>query len=119
MVLVLTLAVGGAVCAQSSWSVGDHVLVNWTGDDYWYPGTIVAMEGGQYFVVYDDGDREWVDAVRIRRDDVVVGTRVSANWLGEGIYYTGVISLRTGNAVVIQYDDGDVEATTVAAVRVR
>jgi len=117
-ILFALLAVG-TVAAQSNWRVGDHALINWTGDGYWYPGTIVAIEGSEYYVVYDDGDREWVGSDRIRQDDLLVGTPVSANWLGGGIYYPGVIAERTGNAIVIHYDDGDVEATTIAAVRVR
>lgn len=117
--LLFGLLMVGFAVAQTSWSVGDHALVNWTGDGFWYPATIVAEEGRELFVVYDDGDREWVGADRIRQEDLGVGERVSVNWMGGGVYYDGVISQRIGNAIVVQYDDGDVEATTISVVRVR
>jgi uncharacterized protein (DUF427 family) len=115
--LVLFAATG--TLAAEDWEVGDHVMVNWTGDDFWYPGTVVAVENGEYFVVFDDFDREWVPAGRIRPENLSVGDKVFCNWMGGGIYYPGEIASRRGNAIIVHYEDGDVEATTIAGVRVQ
>ena len=115
--IVSLTAVGAATAAD--WYVGDRVMVNWTADDDWYPATVVAVEGARYTVVYDDYDRETVTADRIRVEDLAVGARIFCNWLGGGVYYPGAIADRVGDAIVVHYDDGDVEATTLACVRVQ
>lgn len=47
-----------------------------------------------------------------------IGTHVYANWLGRGSYYPGTITLREGEKVRIQYEDGDQETTNIGALRV-
>ena len=118
VVLIVALTVVGTAAAQD-WTVGDHVMVNWTPDDYWYPATIVAIQDAQYTVVYDDFDRESVTADRIRIEDLTVGDEVFCNWQRGGVYYPGRIISRAGNAIVIRYDDDDLEATTLACIRVQ
>jgi uncharacterized protein (DUF427 family) len=117
--LALALFAATGTLTAQEWDVGDHVMVNWTGDEFWYPATVVAAEEDGYFVVFDDFDREWVPAGRIRPENLSVGDKVFCNWMGGGIYYPGEIASRRGNAIVVHYDDGDVEATTIAGVRVR
>ena len=50
-------------------------------------------------------------------DSLKAGTSVEANWLMGGVYYTGSIAERIGDAIFIEYDDGDREWTTISAVR--
>ena len=123
IVLILTavmLFIGSAAvfAGGGDWYIGDRVFVDWSGDSYWYPATIVDMADGEYFVVFDDGDREWVYEDAIYPDDLGEGDRIEGNWQGGGVYYPGVIAERIGDAVYIEYDDGDVETTTIGHVRV-
>ncbi len=62
----------------------------------------------------------WVStgADRVRKEDPATGDRVFCNWMGEGFYNPGEIARQSGNAIVVHYDDGYVEATTLACVRV-
>lgn len=118
LLIIFLIIIGSPAFADGGWGIGDQVLVNWSGDDYWYPATIVDEEGGEFFVIFDDGDREWVLPDDIAPDDLAEGDRIQGNWQGGGVYYPGYIAERRGNAVLIEYDDGDVEATTIGFLRV-
>jgi len=76
------------------------------------------MADGEYFVIFDDGDRKWVYYDDIVAEDLGPGDWVEGNWQNGGIYYSGTIADRIGDAIIIEYDDGDVEATTIGFVRV-
>ena len=120
-VLILALLITGSAAVFAGggdWYIGDRVLVDWSGDSYWYPATIVDLADGEYFVVFDDGDREWVYEDTIAPDDLMAGDEIEGNWEGGGVYYSGVIAERIGDAVYIEYDDGDTETTTVGYLRV-
>jgi hypothetical protein len=103
----------------SVWRIGDRVLVNWTRDSYWYPGTISDKKESLYFINYDDGDKEWVNATRIRAEEIAPGDRVYCNWKNRGTYYPGTVTRRTGLSIHINYDDGDQEDTTISFVRIK
>lgn len=107
------------VSALQALDVGDRVLADWSGDEYYYPATVVLVEEGRYFVIFDDFDREWLDADLLRDDDVDAGTSVECRWQGESLYYPGTIRKRIGNAIHVLYDDGDEEFTTIAHIRVQ
>ena len=117
MIIVIFLFIAGLSVVQA-FDVGDRVMADWSGDDYYYPGTIVLIEGNQYFIIYDDYDREWLVSSLLKPDDIGVGTQVQCSWEGAGVYYPGTIMQRNGNAIFVQYDDGDEEYTTIAHIRV-
>ncbi len=101
-----------------TWNTGETLLVNWSKDDYWYPATVKKKEGMRYFVVFDDGDKEWTTADRMTVEDMSMGDRVFGNWQKRGKYYPGRIAQRKGREIHIKYDDGDEEDTTISVVRV-
>ncbi len=102
----------------SGLEIGDRVLANWSGDDYWYPGTIIDEKKGEFFIGFDDYDREWIVRGKIIQEELSAGDRVESRWQGDTVYYSGTIVERRGNAIFINYDDGDEEATTINHVRV-
>ena len=102
-----------------TWKIGDRALINWTHDEYWYPGTIRDKKESLYFIHFDDGDEEWVDASRIKTDDIKPGDRVYGNWKNRKWYYPGVVTWRSGLSIHISYDDGDQEDTTISFVRIK
>jgi hypothetical protein len=89
----------------------------WEPDGLWYPATIEKEDGDRVFVKYHDGDSKWTDSARVGRYTVEAGDRVYGNWLNKGLYYAGKITRIEGDAIRIRYDDGDVEDTTIAAIR--
>ena len=61
--------------------VGDRVLAAWPAElEWWYPGTIVAIEGDLFDVIYEDGDRANLTLEQVKPLTIGVGTRVYANW---------------------------------------
>ncbi len=120
--MLIAMCNSGQITAQNSsgsWKIDQKPLVNWSRDAYWYPATIIKKEGNRYFVLFDDGDKEWTDHSRMTPDDIAVGDRVFGNWKGKGKYYPGKIATRNGTTIHIKYDDGDQETTTISFVRVK
>jgi hypothetical protein len=97
--------------------VGDLVLGRWKSGPYWYPANVAAVREGAADLRYLDGDNEATPLGRIRAFNWQVGTSVACNWKGGGKYYPGKIANIQGMDVNIDYDDGDKEATKVAACR--
>ena len=86
------------------WTEGDRVLANRSLDAYWYPSTIQKIEQNRYFVLYDDGDREFLDESKIRPLDIKIGVKVLARKDGEHLYYKGTITKKKLDAYFIKYD---------------
>lgn len=98
-------------------NLGDRILGQWE-TDWFYPGVIVGVPGGSLEVQFDDGDRAKLQPEQVRPLSLQVGIRVYARWQGGSAYYGGRISAIHGNAISIDYDDGDKETTTVSMVRI-
>lgn len=104
---------------QRQWKAGDRALVHWSRDEFWYPATIVQKDGDRYYVRFDDGDKEWTDASRIREDDVREGERVSVSRAGpqEG-YVPATVVKRDGRNITVRFENGARMTTTISRVRV-
>ena len=99
-------------------NVGERVLAEWPAEvDWWYPGVICASNGAEVEVQFDDGDRAVIAAHQARPLIVWIGARVYGRYEGGPYYYAGVVSAINGEAIHIDYDDGDKEWTTISMVR--
>jgi hypothetical protein len=101
-----------------NWRAGERVLARWH-DSYFYPGRVHAVSRGSYEIVFDDGDRDWVDPAHIIVPDVNVGSRVFARLQGGPEFLPGTVSEQKGEMLQVQYDHGDVEWTSLSMVRVQ
>jgi hypothetical protein len=104
---------------QHFWIVGDRVLAKWSGDGFWYPGTIQDVENEQLHVFYDDGEDEWRAPDEVAELTLEVGSRVFGRWQGGQFYYPGKITRVEGDRIQVKYDDGDQEWTSVEYLRIR
>jgi hypothetical protein len=86
-------------------------------DGFWYPGTVKEIKDGRYLIHFDDGDKDWVDEKHVFPYTPTYGDRVQGDWLGKGKFYPGKVIKRDGRKVRIEYDDGDVEDTTISNLR--
>ena len=130
---------GPPLPALHRYKLGMLVMGNYQADGDWYSGRIVHLaEDGTYDVQYDDGDSESNVLERNIRPQVIkesgipevhtgaspntvfigpetpinfqIGAPISANYNGEGIWFTGKITHVLANGTYgILYDDGDVE----------
>ena len=108
--------VAGISSAQAQ-SKGDWVLAQYKGGNYWYPGVIQAVVGGNITVAYDDGDRETLSVNAVRPYNWAIGGRVECNFKGAGKWYPGKIASLGGETIGINYDDGDRETTKTGRCR--
>jgi hypothetical protein len=86
--------------------------------EWWYPATIVHIDGDFYDVCYEDGQRSRLAEVQLRPLNVRVGSKVHCRWKGADLYYSGTVSATIKEVLDIQYDDGDSERTIVGMIRV-
>jgi DNA repair Crb2-like protein len=100
-------------------NIGDRVLAKWPVEkDWWYPGVVVGTGLVGLEVQFDDGDRTSVTDEEYRPLQLGIGSRVYCRWKGGGEYYPGKVSMAVGDAIHVEYDDGDKETTSVSMVRV-
>lgn len=119
-----------AAAAESSYSVGDEVEVNFKGKGRWFKGKIhFVHRDGTFDVRYDDGDTEQgVETRNLRPIDgpskhsdlsakassaessFAVGDGVEANYKGKGRWFKGKIRfVHRDGTFDVRYDDGDTE----------
>lgn len=64
-------------------SIGTRMSIFWPGDDVYYPGTVVDVEGGFVQIEYDDKEIEWVrlaeQIYRLGDDDDLVAPETPVN----------------------------------------
>ncbi len=102
---------------EVSLTSGNRVLACWF-DLYWYPGCIVSVDGKRIHVAYDDGDQALVTPDQVKPLDIQVGDRVFCRWQGGPEYVPGEVVEQEGERILVQYDDGREEWTSVRMVRV-
>src|SRR5215510_2991919 len=91
------------------WKPGDRVLAKCPDEPFCYPATVQRTEGDRAVVKFDEGSEYLLEADAVRPMQVNVGMRAEARFEGGPTYYGGTITLRDGDKVHIQYDDGDQE----------
>ena len=99
--------------------LGDEVLAPWANDGFLYPAIVVQVQGQSAHVAYLDGDEADVPLASLRNGVFGPGLSVNVNWKGRRTYYNGIIRQRVGQAVFVDYEDGDRGWTTVGQCRVK
>ena len=97
--------------------VGGRVLAQWH-DLYWYPAFILAINGKRLHLAYDKGDQGVVAPDQIRPLGMMEGSRVACRRKGSGKYYPGEVMEQEGDKILVFYDDGEREWTSVRMMRV-
>ena len=101
-------------------SIGDRVLAEWPQEQgqWWYPGVVVSDAGQAQDVQFDDGGRATLSSSQMRPLSIGAGQRVFCRWKGGEQYYGGRVSSAVGGCILVDYDDGDKESTSVSMVRI-
>lgn len=99
---------------------GSDVYAPWGDDPWMYPAVVLGVDPAteQAFVIYWEGNTAGVHDDTLRPMDLGPGTRVTANFLNDGVYAPGIVVGRYGGAVNLQLDDGRSVWTTWAKCRV-
>jgi len=125
--------------SATAWKLGDKVEGNFANQGSWFPGVVSRVNANSTVdITYDDGDTENDVALSLVRKPLVasghvedagfsspheapfqVGTKVTANYCGQGSWFAGTISRVGGGGVFdIAYNDGDTEQN-VPSSRIR
>ncbi len=114
---LLTAAEPKKILVEEPTKENEFIFGYWEPDELWYPAKIEKQEDGKVFLRYFDGESEWKEPAMVGRCELAVGSRVYGNWKNKGWYYAGQIARIKGEKIRIEYDDGDVEETTLGAIR--
>lgn len=100
------------------WRLGDRVLAKWS-DSYFYPGQVRDIQGDGCLVIFDDGEALWVHFAHVLSPDITVGSRVYCRPRGGPNFFPGTVNQQKGETLLIRYDHGEEEWTSVSMVRVQ
>ncbi|MEP2988359.1 MAG: tudor domain-containing protein [Parasphingorhabdus sp.] len=99
------------------WLAGALVLINRSGDNFWYPGTILQRIGDSYRVRFDDLRLETVKQDVIA-DLVLKGTRgLQVNWKRQGRWYPVNLKSVEDDQIRVIFEDGVEEYISLSLVR--
>jgi hypothetical protein len=100
------------------WAVGDWVLAPWE-PEFLYAGRIVRFDGGRAHVQFEDGDSGLVETAQLRPLQLPEGQLVLCRREMGRHYAPATVQRFRGDEVTVRFlEDGEVEHTTIAAVRV-
>ena len=99
------------------WTEGNRAFAFWDDDEYFYPATIVTIEGDDIFIRFDTGEEEWTDADYLEEFLVEVDDQVECK-SARIIYTMNVVVLDIdGERVEVEYEDETTEWTILSRLR--
>ena len=99
------------------WNEGDRVYAYWEEDEYFYPATIITIEGGDLYVGYDTGEEEWTTAEYLDEFSAEVDQEVECQSAEDDLYYDVTIINVDGDKVEVEYEDESTEWTSLDRLR--
>jgi len=100
-----------------NWRIGDRVLAPWE-PTFLYAGTLQEISGPNALIQFDDGDSGWVALARVLPLALRAGQPVMSRRRMGPRFFPGEIREIHGEDVVIDFEDGKEEETTVASLRI-
>jgi len=99
------------------WIEGNRAFAFWDEDEYFYPATIITIEGEDLFIRFDTGEEEWTDADYLEEFLVEVDDQVECKSAKDNLYYDVVILDVDGERVEVEYEDETTEWSTLSRLR--
>lgn len=99
------------------WNEGDRVFAFWDEDEYFYPATILTIEGDDIFIRFDTGEEEWTDADYIEEYLVDADEEVECKSAKDNQYYDVTVINVDGDRVEVEYEDESTEWTNLNRLR--
>ncbi len=107
-----------AQTSANSWKMGDRVLAKKI-DSYFYPGQVRETSEVGCLIVFDDNDAGWVHCAHVLSPDVRIGSRVFCRNKQAPNFAPGTVKQQKGETILVSYDHGGEEWTSVSMVRVQ
>ena len=99
------------------WTEGNRAFAYWDEDEYFYPATIVTIDGDDIFVRFDTGEEEWTNAEYLEEFIVEVDDEVECKSTQDNLYYDVTVLDVDGDRVEVEYEDGTSEWSTLSRLR--
>lgn len=99
------------------WTEGNRAFAYWDEDEYFYPATILNIEGDNIFIRFDTGQEEWTDADYLEAFLVEVDDQVECKSVKDDLYYDVVVLDVDGDRVEVEFEDESTEWTTLSRLR--
>lgn len=99
------------------WNEGDRVFAYFDEDEYFYPATIIKIDGDDIYVRFDTGEEEWTNADYLEEYKVVEDEEVECQSTKDDLYYDVTVVSVDGDRVEVEYDDETREWTTLRRLR--
>jgi hypothetical protein len=103
---------------MTAWNADDRVFAYWEEDGYWYPATVLRVDGEQIDVRFDDDDELTLDPDYLDEFSVAVGDGVENQSAEDDAYYEAEVLEVKGDRVKVKYEDDSTEWTTLASLRI-
>ena len=99
------------------WIEGNRAFAFWDEYEYFYPATIITIEGEDIFIRFDTGEEEWTDADYLEEFLVEVDDQVECKSAKDNLYYDVVVLDVDGERVEVEYEDETTEWSTLSRLR--
>lgn len=99
------------------WSEGDRVFAFWDEDEYFYPATVVSIDGEDLYIRFDTGEEEWTNADYLEEYLVEEDEQVECKSAKDDLYYDAIVIDVDGERVEVEYEDESREWTTLNRLR--
>jgi hypothetical protein len=99
------------------WTEGNRAFAFWDDDEYFYPATIITIDGDDIFVRFDTGEEEWTNADYLEEFIVEVDDEVECKSVQDNLFYDVVILDVDGDRVEVEYEDETSEWSTLSRLR--
>ena len=99
------------------WTEGNRAFAFWDEDEYFYPATVITIEGDDIFVRFDSGEEEWTNADYLEEFLVDVDDEVECKSVQDDLYYNVLVLSVDGERVEVEYEDESTEWTTLSRLR--
>ncbi len=102
---------------SGDWQVDDGVFAYWEDDGYWYPATIIEIDGDEITIEYDSGEEEITNGDYLIDLYVEVGDEVESLWEKDDKYYAATVLEVRDEDVLVKYEDGSTEWSNYERLR--
>ena len=99
------------------WSEGDRVYAYWDEDEYFYPATVVTIEGDDIYIRFDTGEEEWTSADYLEEFAAEEGELVECKSTKDDLYYDATVIEVDGDRVQLEFEDETTEWSTLSRLR--
>lgn len=99
------------------WNEGDRAFAYWDEDEYFYPATIITIDGEDIYIRFDTGEEEWTNVNYLEEFAVEVDEEVECKSAQDDLYYDVIILDVDGERVEVEYADETTEWTMLNRIR--